>query len=128
MDIEEKEFEDLLADKRHKEISGTLKSIALALAKNNTDPIAVAIEKQGKAIEGFVKVVTNLPKPDVSVNVEQDELISSITEMGSVILKGLSDLKKAVEEKKEWVFQVNYKDNRMDTITATQTKNKLHIN
>ena len=49
-DIDDIEFERLLADKRHKEVSYLLKNIATALSKDDDKDVIAAINKQGNNI------------------------------------------------------------------------------
>lgn len=99
-------FEALLADKRHKELTGTLKGLVTILSKEKpNDGIKEAIEKQSKAIEGFANAIKNIPKPEkqekpqVNVAVSNDNMISSIEKMCKEICDGQNKILKALEEK-----------------------------
>ena len=101
-EIEDDDFEALLADKRHRELSGTLKNIASSLSKEGDGKIIAAIDKQTKAIEGFVSAMSKLERQEqkeVKVEFNEKEIVLSVTEIGKSILKGLDELKEAINKK-----------------------------
>jgi hypothetical protein len=130
MDLEENdiEFEQLLQDKRHKELLGTLKGIASLLSKDNSNDSGIisAIEKQSGKIEKFVQVIKELPQPKVNVEVNNDNVQTSITEMANSILGSLNEIKKVLQQpekeiKKEWTFDITRNVNGfINSITAKQ--------
>ena len=79
-EIEDDEFDEIVAEKRHKEISGTLKTIASALSKDKDDKAIVnAINGQGEKVAALVKAIENLPKPEkVNVEINQDKIFKMI--------------------------------------------------
>ena len=90
-DIEQSEFESLLADKRHKEVAYLLKSIVEGLSKDeDTEELIAAINKQGDNFEGLIEAIKNIPKtelPEVKVNLNPTEFISSINKICEDIIK-----------------------------------------
>lgn len=84
IDIEDEKFETLLADKRHRELTGTIKSIATHLSNNDDKEVVNAINKQGEKIVELVEAIKGMPKPEkqdspqVNVEVNQDKVISSL--------------------------------------------------
>lgn len=107
-------FEQLLNEKRHKELINSLTIIVSELKKEKKDgAVIAAIEKQSQAINKFVEVIRAIPvpaTPEVNVEVNQAEIVSSIERMGKLILQELRDLKTilGIEIKpSEWEFKVN---------------------
>lgn len=74
-------FEERLAEKRHRELLVSLKVIAEELKKEkpNTQIIS-AIGEHIKSIEKFSGVLSNLSKPEVNIDVKQDEVIKAVVE------------------------------------------------
>lgn len=124
---EHEEFEALLAEKRHKELSGALKNIALSLSQNKDREIVAAIEKQTLLVEKFVETVSEAEKHEAKVDVEvnQEQVVQSIGEMGKCILEGLKDLKESVSkapQPKKWEFTVQRGyGGTIEKIIASQT-------
>jgi len=123
---EHEEFEALLAEKRHKELSGTLKNIALSLSQNKDKEIVAAIEKQTLLVEKFVETVSEAEKHEAKVDVEvnQEQVVQSIGEMGKSLLDGLREIKENLttdKGNKSWEFNVirGY-GGTIDKIIATQ--------
>ena len=89
-DIEQIEFERLLADKRHKEHSYLLKSIATALSKDDDKEVIDAINKQGNNFGELIKAIKDIPQtelPEVNITLNPKEFISSINKMCEDILE-----------------------------------------
>ena len=84
-DIEQIEFERLLADKRHREVSYLLKSINTALSKDDDDrEIIAAINKQGNNFGELIKAIKSIPQselPEVNVTLNPKEFVSSINKI-----------------------------------------------
>jgi len=102
-DIEDDDFEALLADKRHKELSGTLKTIAMSLSKEKDDKAVVdAINGQGEKVAALVKAIENIPKPEkpeVNVELNQDKVISSLREICTDIVASNKEVIAALENR-----------------------------
>jgi hypothetical protein len=99
-EIDDKDFDELLADKRHRELSSGLKGIATLLNKPDKDDkqIVDAIKKQGEAIEKVADAILNQPKPEkpeVNVTTENKEIIPLLRE----IKEGNDKILKALESK-----------------------------
>ena len=100
-EIEDKEFDDLLADKRHTELKGALKGIATLLSKPEKDDnkaIVDAIKKQGESLEKVAAAISNQPKPEkpeVNVTIENKEILSLLRE----VKDGNDKMLKALESK-----------------------------
>lgn len=85
---DDKEFEDLLAEKRHKEVTQSLKGIATLLSKpeksNEDKQIIDAINKQGEAIERVAAAIQSQPKPEkpeVNVELNNTEVVTLLREV-----------------------------------------------
>lgn len=90
MDIEKEdyiEFDELLADKRHKEITGTLRGIALLLNKPPDQSVPNAIEKLANKL-GEIKT-PDLKQPEVKVEINQDKVVTSVEELSRNLLEEL---------------------------------------
>lgn len=106
-------FEQLLNEKRHKELINSLTIIVSELKKEKKDgAVIAAIEKQSQAINKFVEVIRTIPvpaAPEVNVEVNQAEIVSSLAKMGDLILNGLSELKGVMKKEPPsiaWDFKV----------------------
>ena len=89
-DIEELKFESLLADKRHNEVSYLLKAITDALAKDDSNEVVEAINKQGNNFGELIKAIKSIPKtelPEVNVNLNPTEFVDSINKICEEIIK-----------------------------------------
>ena len=97
---DDKDFDELLAEKRHKEQTGLLKGIAASLNKPEKDDKAIvdAINKQGAAIEKVASAISNQPKPEkpeVNVELNNTEVVTLLRE----VKEGQMALKEAFENK-----------------------------
>ena len=106
-------FDELLQDKRHKELMGSLRELLTHLGKEKPDNgVAQAILKHS---ETFATAIKNLPQPEkqdapvVNIQSNHGEVVKSLQEMGKNILSALSDLKDSMNKepvKKEWRFDI----------------------
>ena len=87
-EIEDEEFESLLADKRHREVAGTLKNIATSLLKEKDDKAIVdAIKVQGDKMSELVAAIKSIPKPEkletpiVNVELNPQQFVTSINKI-----------------------------------------------
>jgi hypothetical protein len=121
---EDKEFELILADKRHKEMLSTLKGVVYALDKKDNSDIVLAIEKQQEIIGNALIELKNKEKsPDIVIN--QDNLVISIRELADSLLNSLNEIKVLVnkEEPKEWQFKIK-RNNFSDLIESVSVIKK----
>jgi hypothetical protein len=125
-ELSREEYEDIIKEKRHEELSGALKNIALSLSQNKDREIVAAIEKQTLLVEKFVETVSEAEKHEAKVDVEvnQEQVVKSIGEMGKLLLDGLREIKENISKdkgNKNWEFNVirGY-GGTIDKITATQ--------
>ena len=75
-DIEDEKFERLLIEKRHKEISGTLRAIAGNLSNNNDKAVVDAIKGQGEKFETLSKSI--MGKPPINIDLNTKDFVTSI--------------------------------------------------
>jgi hypothetical protein len=128
LDNEDKEFELILADKRHKELISTLGSVTSALKEKDNSDIVLAIDSQKEKIEKFINYVKEDKEKDINIELNQDKIVSSIDLMANSILQSLDELKKLVvkseykEQKPNWEFHIvrNRVSDLIETVTAKQ--------
>jgi phosphoglycerate-specific signal transduction histidine kinase len=72
-EIEDKQFETLLLDKRHKELLSSLREISLNLSKNNDSELLEIISNQGSKLELLSQALSNFKFPDTEVNLKTDQ-------------------------------------------------------
>ena len=78
------EFDKLLQDKRHKELTNSLKAMATALSNNSDKAVVDAINKQGDNIGQLVNAIKNIAKPEtpvVNVEVNPKEFAATINKI-----------------------------------------------
>ena len=78
------EFDKLLQDKRHKELTNSLKAMATALSNNSDKAVVDAINKQGDNIGQLVNAIKNIAKPEspiVNVEVNPKEFAVTINKI-----------------------------------------------
>jgi len=118
------DFSALLAEKRHNEIYLALKNIASSLSsKGREEEIKSAIENQSKSVEKFVSAISNIEKKDFSVDIHQEQVVKSISEMGQNILAALEKVNASLNKKpapKKWEFAVDIRSGMIEKITATE--------
>ena len=89
---EDIEFEELLADKRHRELSGALKGIATLLNKPPDKSVSDAIErlvaKLGEMKPPEMKM-SEMKTPDVKVEVNTKDFVTSVDNLASGLLAEL---------------------------------------
>lgn len=104
-DEEDKEYETLLAEKRHKELASTLKDIAVAMRQKNDDGVIKAIEKQETAVRVLADSLKNIPKPQSN----HGEVVTAINKMSQQILNGLAEIKQSVERPRNVTMKIKRK-------------------
>ena len=72
--MENQEFDSLLLEKRHSEIVSTLSAIAESLTKEEDKGLLEAILEQGERLRGLIELVSKIPAPEVTVDVNLEEL------------------------------------------------------
>ena len=133
-DKEEITFNELLEEKRHKEIVSLLKQ------RNQSDIkidaiLNKAIEKNTEAVSSFLERIGNIkievPKidaPNVTVNNNNDQLIGEVKKMGETLNSSITELKACFEkyldkEPAEYEFKIIRSDGgAINKIVATPKK------
>ena len=128
--LEDDDFEALLAEKRHKELSGTLKNIALSLSQNKDKEIVAVLEKQVLATEKqisstekFSEKLLELEKRETKIDVEvnHEAIIQSNRDVRNE-LREVKELLTILTKDRKAVFKVarGY-GGQIDEIIATQS-------
>lgn len=104
MDIEkdDKDFDELLAEKRHKEQTGLLKGIATSLNKPQDNGVVDAIKESTKATAGLIEAVKSIPKPEkpeVNIEFSPKEIVSSLQVICDKIVASNEKVIAALENK-----------------------------
>lgn len=122
IEVDKEEAEEILAKVRHEAL---LKAIKQSATKNDYSPLITAIQKQSEIFIGFVSAINEIAKqPEVNIELNQTEISQSISQMSADILKGIRELKLAIEvlnQPKEWKFTVKRDSytNYIEIVTAT---------
>ena len=111
MEVNKTNVERILAEKRHKELIGAIKTLASEFKLPEPDKSAAdAINKHIKTIEGLVAKLKmpEIPAPIVNVETNTDGIISSISDIADRISSSLSVLKQTADLRpREWTFTVD---------------------
>ena len=102
MTTEEQEFQELLQDKRHKEIIKSLSTIAMALNsdKKSDDEIVKAIKGQGENVNNLIKSIQNIPKSQAPiVNINQKEISDSLNKICADIVASNNKVIETLEKR-----------------------------
>lgn len=121
---EDKEFDQLLQEKRYKELSGTMRDIHAILSQKTDNKTVSAIERQETIIKRLIDEVKNTPK----LRLNQEEIVTSVQKVTSDILKALTELRqelnKSVAPKpikpKKWIFDIKRNYGYIESVTATE--------
>lgn len=103
-EINDKEFDDIVADKRHKELLKSseellisLKEISKSLINNSDAEIAIALNNQGNKISELVKVILTNSK---EINIEYPkEFVSLVNNMCKDILLSNSKVVESISNR-----------------------------
>lgn len=98
IDKEDKKFEVLLADKRHRELTVGLKNIATFLANKDDSSIVEAIKEQVGKMDNLVSVIQS-HNPDVNVELNPKEFVSSAQQICNDIIESNNKVIEALENR-----------------------------
>lgn len=103
LEQEEREFDELMAEKRHKEVTGALKSVVEAINSPKEDAeLKKLISENKEAINNFELAVREFNKKEVKVDLGFEKMINAISDaiqnMGGV-MKGMDKRIQALEDK-----------------------------
>lgn len=131
--MENEEFDSLLLEKRHSEIIIALSAIAESLTKDGDKELLEAILAQGEKLRGLIDLVSKIPAPEVTVDVNLEELKLTFESIKEEIISSNTKVVETIESrllpytfdliKENGVTQsvkVNYKE-------ANQINNKNQI-
>lgn len=87
MEVDYEEIEAIRKEDRHKEVVSLLRGMANSLGKDDDAAILEAIKKQPDAIKAALnEFVWKLPKPEINVEVNNKEILSSFSEIARGIV------------------------------------------
>ena len=101
-EIEDDEYNEILAENRHKELSSSLKTIAKILSEQDDKAIVEAINGQGEKVGELAKAINGIPKPEkpiVNVEVNNEKLLSLINKMAEDIIDSNNKVIQALENR-----------------------------
>lgn len=99
-EIEDDEFDEIVAEKRHKEITKKLGDVATALSNQSDKAIVNAINGQGEKVAALVKAIENLPNPEkVNVEINQDKILPSLQQISKDIIESNNKVIAALENR-----------------------------
>lgn len=93
-EIDDDEYEDIQEAKRHSEMMSVMKEVSNALKENKSKPLEDLLNKNNELIGKFVSAISNIKQdaPQVSVQVNQDKVISALQKISESIVASNSEL------------------------------------
>jgi len=98
LDLEDEQFETLLADKRHRELAVALKNIATHLANKDDSEIASAIKEQVGKMESLIAEI-KAHNPEVNVELNPKEFVTSVQKVCEDIVASNNRVIEALENR-----------------------------
>jgi hypothetical protein len=119
---DDNDFDELLLDKRLTDILKALSKVSDTLNNNNSKLDIQSFLNSNKAlIESFLSKLKDiqqqeLPAPNVNVQVNQSEVITSIEKLSNQIIDSLKSLEQAItnmneQKPKTWEFKITERNN-----------------
>lgn len=93
-EIEDIEFDEIVAENRHKELVDSLKTISANLSQNTDKAVVAAINGQGEKVAALVKAIEK-----VNEKVNNEKILSSINEIGKDIIESNNKVIEALEKR-----------------------------
>lgn len=123
LELEDEEFEQLIADRRHKELLSAINKLLSAInVKEDSTAVTKELQKQSQAIREFSDTIKNLKQPIVNVN--QEPVISAIKNLSIAVKTELDLIKQSLgkeKEEKEWEFDIKRDfTGNITKVTATE--------
>ena len=84
LEIEEREFDEALATKRHSELKGVLSDIAKLLDKPVDKSLSESIERLAEELRN--QKPPEVKAPEVNVSVEQEKVVNSVEKLATDLL------------------------------------------
>lgn len=92
-EVEDIEFDELMAEKRHRELKGILTAVKSLLEKPSDTSTTAAIEKMASDLTKLLSEQKPLPitvnSPDVNVQVSTKDFVSSVEQLSKDLLEEL---------------------------------------
>jgi hypothetical protein len=126
----ENEFDALLLQKRHLEIIETLKLISENLTKEEQDSgVLEAILAQGEKLKTLVNLISQIPAPEVTVDVNLDELKTAFQNIKEEIIQSNTKVIETIENRLlPFSFDLNRESNGLTTSVKVNYKKATEIN
>jgi len=104
--VEDVDFDRLIADKQHAEFMRAMKNLMVTLDKLNQAP---QLERSlTQIVDRLSNLSLSVKSPDVTVQTNQKEVIDAIQKMTTELSKSIQTLVEPKEEKQDsWQFTVN---------------------
>lgn len=126
--MEDLEFEQLLIEKRHKEIKKSLDTIAIAIDQWNDNGITEAFEEYATTIRNVIKNLGTQLQSETTVDIHQTEVVEALKKMEQSLLIDQKNLLLLIrqllvmmQEKKTWQFKLNRSANgSIDNVIVKQ--------
>lgn len=97
--MENEEFDSLLLEKRHGEIIIALSAIAESLTKDGDKEVLEAILTQGERLRGLIDLVSKIPAPEVTVDVNLEELKLTFESIKEEIISSNTKVVETIESR-----------------------------
>jgi hypothetical protein len=99
-DDENKAFDDLLADKRHKELVSALRVISTSLNKEDKTAIVDAIHAQGLNTEKLIGLIKEVQKQEQpTININNDKISDALNKICADIIVSNNKVIEALESR-----------------------------
>jgi hypothetical protein len=127
--MEDEEFELLSLEKRHLEIIDALKAISESLAQEEQDSgVLEAILAQGEKLSGLIDLVSKIPAPEVTVDVNLDELKATFENIKEEIIQSNQKVIETIENRLlPFSFDLNREPNGLTTSVKVNYKQASEI-
>jgi hypothetical protein len=123
------EFELLSLEKRHLEIIEALKLISESLAQEEDSAVLEAILAQGEKLSGLIDLISKMPTPEVTVDVNLDELKAAFEDIKEEIIQSNAKVIETIENRLlPFSFDLNREPNGLTTSVKVNYKQANEIN
>lgn len=127
--MENQEFELLSLQKRHSEIIEALKLISESLSQEEDNSVLEAILAQGEKLKGIIDLISKIPAPEVTVDINLDELKASFESIKQEIIDSNTKVIETIENRLlPDTFTLNRETNGLTTSVKVNYKQANKIN
>ncbi len=121
-DIEDIEFERLLADKKHKELMAAIKQLIISIKNDDTKDAEIlnSINSNNKALNTFLSKLNELVKPDTKeavINVETNQ--KEVVKEAQNIIENQKRIIQLLEKRPTRLKVIRGYDNRIDFVDVS---------